>query len=127
MKLLMPTVIMVISLIALLVSCKYDDVLPPEPDPGIQISFTQDIIPIFNASCNQSGCHNGAGPSPDLRAEVAYESLFSGSLIDTLQPENSELYLWMSGAKGLPMPVQGVNAGYVATVLQWIEQGALSN
>lgn len=127
MKPLMLTVIMMGFLVALVVSCKYDDVLPPEPDPGIQISFAQDIIPIFNASCNGSGCHNGAGPSPDLRSEVAYESLFNGSLIDTIQPPNSELYLWMSGAKGLPMPIQGVNAGYVATVLQWIEQGALKN
>ena len=118
---------MVGFLITLVNSCKYDDVLPPEPDPGIQISFSQDIIPIFAASCNMSGCHNGAGPSPDLRAEVAYESLFTGALIDTLQPINSELYLWMSGARGLPMPIQGVNAGYVATVLQWIEQGAHSN
>jgi hypothetical protein len=111
----------------LALSCKYDEALAPEPDPGIEISFANDIIPIFNASCNSSGCHNGAGPSPDLREAVAYESLFSGTLIDTLQPDHSELYLWMSGQRGLPMPIEGVNAGYVATVLQWIEQGALNN
>lgn len=127
MKPLMLTVMMAGCIVALVVSCKYDEVLPPEPDPGIQISFSQDVIPIFNASCNMSGCHNGSGASPDLRAEVAYESLFNEGLIDTLQPANSELYLWMSGAKGLPMPIEGVNAGYAATVLQWINQGALSN
>ena len=115
------------SILALVISCKYDEALAPEPDPGIQRSFANDIIPIFNTSCNVSGCHNGAGPSPDLRESVAYESLFTGSLIDTLQPDHSELYLWMSGQRGLPMPIEGVNQGYVAAVLQWIEQGALKN
>lgn len=127
MKQLILAVVMVGFLVTLVFSCKYDDALPPEPDPGIQISFANDIIPIFNASCNSSGCHNGAGPSPDLREAVAYESLFGGSLIDTLHPDQSELYLWMSGQRGLPMPVEGVNASYVATVLQWIDQGALNN
>ncbi len=109
------------------VACKYDDVLPVEPDPGIQISFNDDIVPIFNASCNLSGCHNGSGHAPDLRPDKAYQSLWDGGYIDTLMPDNSALYLWMSGSKGIPMPVEGVNAGYVSTVLQWINQGALEN
>lgn len=127
MKQLILACMMVGFLITLVISCKYDDVLPPEPDPGIEISFANDIIPIFNASCNFSGCHNGGGPSPDLRETVAHESLFSGFYIDTIQPDNSELYLWMTGARGLPMPVEGVNPGYAATVLSWIEQGAKKN
>jgi hypothetical protein len=110
-----------------LVSCKYDDMLPVKPDPGLQISFADDLIPIFNASCNLSGCHNGSGHAPDLRPAQAYESLWSGSYIDTLAPENSELYLWMTGARGLTMPLEGSNAGYNAKVLQWITQGAPNN
>jgi len=108
-------------------SCKYDEVLPLEPDPGELISFTGDIIPIFNSSCNQSGCHNGAGHTPDLQPSVAYESLWGGNYIDTILPEQSDLYKWMAGQKGLPMPIEGVNALYVSKVLQWIEQGALNN
>ncbi len=108
-------------------ACKYDDVLPVEPDPGIQISFSQDIIPIFEASCNVAGCHNGSGPNPDLRSSAAYNALWNGGFIDTLTPPNSELYLWMNGSKGLPMPIQGVNQTYVSTVLLWIEQGAKNN
>lgn len=109
------------------VSCKYDDVLPLEPDPGVQISFSEDIIPIFNASCNFSGCHTSGGPAPDLRAGTAYEALFAGSYIDTLQPLNSELYLWMAGERDQDMPPQGTNLSYVATVKLWIEQGAKNN
>lgn len=62
-----------------------------------------------------------------MRAFVAYESLWSGNYIDTLVPDQSELYQWMSGLKGLPMPVEGANATNNAVVLQWIEQGALNN
>jgi len=108
-------------------ACKYDDILPPEPDPGITISFSEDVIPIFNASCNVSSCHNGSGPSPDLRASVAFDNLWEAVLIDTIEPANSELYLWMTGAKGLAMPPQGVQPVDAATILQWIDQGAKDN
>jgi hypothetical protein len=111
----------------LIASCKYDEVLPVEPNPGVVVSFSDDVVAIFNATCNVSGCHNGSGPDPDLRPTVAYEVLWNGSYIDTLTPENSELYLWMTGTRGLPMPLEGVNATYASTVLQWIEQGALDN
>lgn len=111
----------------MVISCKYDEVLPPEPDPGEIISFSEDIIPIFNTSCNFSGCHNGAGPAPDLRAGTAYEALFAGTYIDTLQPPNSELYLWMNGERDQDMPPQGTIPANVATVILWIEQGAKNN
>jgi hypothetical protein len=114
-------------LILLMNACKYDDILPPEPDPGKTIYFSTDVIPIFNASCNGSSCHNGNGPSPDLRAAVAYESLWGGQLLDTVVPANSAIYLWMTGAKGLNMPPQGQQPADAATILQWIDQGAKNN
>ncbi|HJW31036.1 MAG TPA: hypothetical protein VJ508_17540 [Saprospiraceae bacterium] len=110
--------------ITVVMSCKYDDVVIVQP---AHISFSQDIIPIFNASCNTSGCHNGAGPVPNLTASAAYGSLWEASLIDTLQPTNSQLYQWVSGQKGLPMPPEGVNDQYVARILQWIDEGAQNN
>ena len=115
------------AMIFMMGACKYDDILPPEPDPGITISFSEDVVPIFNASCNGSSCHNGSGPSPDLRASVAYDNLWNAELLDTIEPVNSELYLWMTGAKGLTMPPQGTQPTDVATILQWIDQGAKNN
>ena len=112
---------------ALVMSCKYDEMLPPEPDPTLQVKFSEDIVPIFNASCNGSSCHNGSGPSPDLRASVAYDNLWGAELLDTIEPANSEIYLWMTGAKGLTMPPQGVQPADAATILQWIDQGAKNN
>ncbi len=91
------------------------------------VSFTGDIIPIFNNSCNSSGCHSAGGKAPDLTAASAYNALLNGNYINTGDPANSELYQWMTGKKGTPMPVSGINKNYNALVLAWIKQGAQNN
>jgi hypothetical protein len=106
-------------------SCTYNEVLPVGLDPNKEIFFSQDIIPIFENSCISSGCHNGT-VSPDLRSASAYESLETGGYLNTEVPDQSELYLWMTEAKG-PMPPLGANETDNATVLQWITQGAKNN
>ncbi len=89
------------------------------------VSFTGDIIPIFNSSCNISGCHSSGGKAPDLSISNAYNSL--AGYTNTGDPQSSELYLWMAGKKGTPMPVGGINKDYNALVLAWIKQGAKNN
>ncbi len=91
------------------------------------VSFATDMIPIFNASCNSSGCHNTGGKAPDLSPSNAYNSLQNGNYVNTSAPENSELYLWMTGKRATPMPVSGINKDYNALVLAWIKQGAQNN
>ena len=100
-------------------------------DTGEEITrtvlFSADIIPILNQSCNTSGCHNAGGISPDLSATNAYSSLSAGNYFNTGNPASSELYLWMTGKKGLSMPTSGVNKDYNALILAWIKQGAQNN
>lgn len=110
-------------------ACYYDQVLPTEvsSDDVGPMSFSGDIIPIFNASCNTASCHNQGGVTPDLSATNAYLSLTSGGYLNTASPKNSSLYHWMLGDNGTPMPPSGTNATYNAKVLAWIEQGALNN
>lgn len=91
------------------------------------VSFAADIIPIFNKSCNTSGCHNAGGIKPNLSPTSAYNSLVTGNYLNPAAPESSELYLWMTGKKGTPMPPNGINKDYTALVLAWIKQGALNN
>jgi len=91
------------------------------------VSFTSDIVAIFNSSCNTSGCHSAGGKSPDLSVASSYLSLTNGGFINTSEPQASELYLWMTGKKGTPMPVGGINKDYNALVLAWIKQGAQNN
>ncbi|MCO6476866.1 MAG: hypothetical protein J5I94_09620 [Phaeodactylibacter sp.] len=100
---------------------------PPDVDTTVQVSFSEDIIPIFNEDCNTSGCHSTGAEPPDLTPENAYEALFAGNYIDTLMPNDSELIQWMLGNRGLPMPLTGPNDDYNKTVLTWITQGAKDN
>ena len=91
------------------------------------VSFTNDILVIFNSSCNTSGCHSAGGIKPDLSAVNAYQSLSNGGYINNGDPQTSELYLWMTGKKGTPMPTTGINKEYNALVIAWIKQGAQNN
>lgn len=91
------------------------------------VGFAADILPIMNNSCNTSGCHNAGGISPNLSPANAYNSLAAGNYFNTGDPVNSELYLWMTGKKGVPMPTSGVNKDYNALILAWIKQGAQNN
>jgi hypothetical protein len=91
------------------------------------VSFSNDIVPIFNKSCNLSGCHNAGGKAPNLTSANAYNALTEGNYVNTTDPKNSELYLWMTGKKGTPMPLSGPNKEFNALVLAWIKQGASNN
>jgi hypothetical protein len=91
------------------------------------VSFTQDIVPMFNKSCNTSGCHTAGGIKPDLSVVNAYTALTNGDYFNTTTAESSLLYQWMTGKKGTPMPTSGVNKDYNALVLAWIKQGAKNN
>lgn len=91
------------------------------------VSFSGDIIPILNSSCNISGCHSAGGKSPDLTFANAYSSLSNGGYFNNDDPQSSLLYQWMTGKKGTPMPISGVNKDFNALVLAWLKQGAQNN
>jgi hypothetical protein len=91
------------------------------------VSFASDIIPIFNSSCNVSGCHSTGGKTPDLTATNAFNSLSAGNYFNKEVPETSIMYLWLTGKKATPMPVGGINKDYNALIIAWIKQGAKNN
>lgn len=107
----------------------YNDVIVPTPAPPVtgEVSFSKDIQFIFDASCNSPGCHNNGGVAPILSAGAAYGALINGGYIDTQNPSSSGLYQWMIGNEDVDMPPSGPIASANATVLAWIQQGALDN
>ena len=116
------------GIIFLLAGCYKDrTVITDTPEITRTVVFSQDIIPIFNKSCNMSGCHSAGGQTPNLTESSAYNSLIIGNYIDKQNPESSVLYLKVSGQKGTPMPPSGVNKEYAALILAWIKQGANNN
>jgi hypothetical protein len=118
----------IISIIILFIfcsGCEYDKV--KEIAPPANVSFSKDIMPIFNNSCNSASCHATGGISPDLTKDNAYNELLLQSFVDTVAPKNSILYQDMIG-KGNTMPPSGILSGYeTGLVLKWIESGAKDN
>ena len=52
--------------------CYYDN---PSEIIIDEVSFNDDVIPIFVASCLGIGCHEDGGPPPNLLPEKAYDEL----------------------------------------------------
>lgn len=117
------------SLLFLLAGCYKDKTVPVDTTPTITrtVSFSSDLIPIFTKNCSLSGCHATGGHIPDLSAANAYNSLKTGNYFNTSNPENSEIYLWLTGKRRTQMPVGGMNKDINALVLAWIKQGAKNN
>lgn len=123
-----PWVILACASILFLASCYKDrTVIAEVPEITRTVSFSQDIIPILNSGCSMSGCHNAGGQVPNLSTTNAFNSLTVGNYIDKNNAANSILYLKMTGKKGIPMPVSGVNKDYNALIYAWIKQGASNN
>ena len=116
------------AVILLFTGCYKDKtVLLDEAAVTKTVSFSKDIIPIFNKSCNTSGCHSSGGQAPNLAETSALNALTVGNYFSKSAPESSIIYLKMTGKKGTPMPVSGVNKDYAALILAWIKQGANNN
>lgn len=113
----------------IVVGCYKDKtvILETGSDINRPVSFVNDIIPLFNSSCNMSGCHSAGGKSPDLTPTNAYNSLVNGNYVNKEDAAASELYAWMTGKRGMPMPVSGINKDHNALILAWIKQGAQNN
>jgi hypothetical protein len=122
------TLIMVILLMS---GCIYNFILPDEViDPGDpdapELSFAQDIIPIFTASNNCTGCHDTGGQMPDLTAANAYASLNSSRYINVSSPDQSKIYTWPHPDTDSHKQKKYTDA-QAAKVLVWITQGAQNN
>jgi hypothetical protein len=93
-----------------------------------EMSFANDIAPIFQKSCALSGCHAAGGKSPDLSTANAYKSLSDGGYIKANDPDNSVLMMWLTGKKSPVMPLgSGPDQNINAKIYAWIKQGAKNN
>ncbi|NNC94231.1 MAG: hypothetical protein HKN92_01635 [Chitinophagales bacterium] len=115
------------GILAISSSCNYDYFEPVVVIIPDTVSFSQDIMPIFDESCNTSGCHVSGGVSPDLTLASAWFELWIFGYIDTANATSSGLYQVMNSESD-PMPPNGkLPEDKVQLVLAWIEQGALDN
>ena len=94
-----------------------------------EVSYAKDIAPILDNTCAVIGCHNTGGLKPDLTLNNSYNSLNNGGYFNVNIPENSEVYLWLTGKKSASMPPNGPpNPSNVnQLILAWVKQGASNN
>jgi hypothetical protein len=116
-----------------------------QPLDGDEVSFADDVQPIFTNSCAFSGCHGGASPQlgMNLSAGQAYANIVNVAAVEvpTLMrvrpslPDSSYLVHKIQGTQasvggtGGQMPLSGccLTADQIATIRSWVEDGALNN
>jgi mono/diheme cytochrome c family protein len=110
-----------------------------------EVSFAKEIQPIFTASCARAGCHAGSRPAQgmDLSDGQAIANIVSvpsneASDLNRIEPGDPEKsYLLHKllgtqrtvGGNGSRMPSGGkpLSDAQIATIRQWITQGATDN
>jgi mono/diheme cytochrome c family protein len=104
-------------------ACQYEWVEPAKTVVPEVVSYSADIQPIFNQAC--VGCHSTGGINPDLTPANSYADLFANNLIDTVNPDQSILYLKI--AEGGSMAKYAPPGDPDEIILKWIKEGALNN
>ena len=112
------------------VPAETETALPASTEPSAPASgtsFTNDVLPIFNASCVK--CHGGEQVKEGLDL-TAYDKLmagsFNGSVITPGDPANSFLVKQVMEGK---MPKRGskLTAEQIQIISNWVAEGALNN
>ena len=127
-------IFLIVAVLGFAVSgCVYDFVAPapaPPLDGGgngeTTVSFTSDMIPIFQNKC--TACHKPGGvePTPDLTADKAYNSLHTSTYLNLTTPEESYLYVHLYSDANAHSQKK-FTAAEALTVLTWIQEGAQNN
>ncbi len=117
----------------LFTGCLYNFIVPepeiptdPDNPDAPEVSFSADIIPIWNNNSNCTSCHKTGGTAPDLTPDNAYQSVNTTKYINRSTPEESKIYL-------VPHPDESGHTQKKYTtnqanmVLLWIKQGAKNN
>ncbi len=115
---------------SLALACTNNSVEPEEIDR--EVSFANDVQPIFTAQCNS--CHgngqNGFNSGSYSGVMNSNSPNYGGPIVIPGDPENSPLIdkLEPNPQFGSRMPVGGaLSSAQIATIREWIEQGALNN
>lgn len=108
----------------MLCSCEYEWITPEKVTIPDNVSFSADVMPIFNNGCNTAICHGPGAAPPDLSEGNAYNALINGNYVDTDIPESSIIYTSMTTGSMKPY-VQ--NPADAEIILAWIKQGAENN
>jgi hypothetical protein len=100
--------------------------------PLTNVSFSQDIYPIFQVKCAFSGCHISPNPADGIDLSTWANVTANPNIVFPGEPDLSILVWSIENRPGIsPMPVVGYSRPVTAVQLQgirtWIDEGALDN
>ena len=114
--------LIIFASIGLWTSCTYETLpLPEVPD---EVGFSDDIMPVFNTSCNVTGCHSQGAVPPQLTQDVAWANLIYGGFVDTVNVQGSRLLQKITPPGSMAKYATEKDR---ALIEAWIEQGAKEN
>jgi len=109
-------------------------------DVSAQISFTNDVQPIFTANCVNRGCHPGGGAPFSLQEGASYMNLVSVTAsnqtcgatlrVTPFDSDASVLYLRISGqppCARMPLIGDTLSLADQNTIRDWIDEGAMND
>jgi hypothetical protein len=121
-------IIAVLTIIVSFESCYYDkaDLLYPDGkipcDTSVVAKFSSDVLPVMNANCNTSGCHNTTSASSgvilDTYAGVKAQ-IANGRLMGSINQTGSFSVMPKGGGK--------LNSCAITKIQQWINSGNPNN
>jgi hypothetical protein len=85
-----------------------------------QVSFKQDIQPIFNNSCT-SGCHSGTSPSANISLD-SYNGIYAAPILRIRGSIQHD-----PGYSPMPKNAPSLSADNLAIIDKWINQGFPNN
>jgi len=90
------------------------------------VCFESEVLPIFQSSCLQSGCHNSTDKEDGYDLS-SYESIVKKGIVPG-DYRNSELYrvLIRYSEAMPPKPYKKLPDAQITTIALWIEQGAMN-
>jgi hypothetical protein len=109
----------------------------PDPDPDRNVSFSQDISPIFQSSCATSGCHDSGTQESGVNLSSYDDAMnsvgnqYGESIVKSGNPDESPLIdkIEPDPQEGQRMPYQRdpLSQANIDSIRAWIADGAPDN
>ncbi len=98
--------------------------LPVDPNaPPKQVSYNNELKPLFASKCSDAGCHVSGSRKPYLTPDVSYLQIINGGFVNTALPKQSIMYKMINGEMQQYIP----SADDRQKVYDWIRNGAPNN
>ncbi len=98
--------------------------------PISNVSYGQQVQPLFNQTCTLAGCHDD-GTHQSMLSLTSYDNLMYGGALVVVRnkPDVSMLVLRIQGSVGTRMPLNRnpLNQNQINGIRAWIGEGAQNN